>query len=121
LQEEIAKYPSKWQFPDVEFGTDLATKHGRWLAKTKFDAAPFVYNYPKKITAFCMKDNDKDGGETVNATDLLVPSVGELVGGSQGEERLDVLLAKMEELDLDPEEYWWSLDLRQFGHTSRWL
>jgi asparaginyl-tRNA synthetase len=115
LQEEIAKDPSKWQFPDVEFGTDLATEHERWLAETKFDAATFVYNYPKKIKAFYMRDNDKDGGETVNAMDLLVPSVGELVGGSQREERLDVLLAKMEDLDLDPEDYWWYLDLRRFG------
>lgn len=83
LQEEIAKDPSKWQFPDVEFGTDLATEHERWLAETKFESAVFVYNYPKKIKAFYMRDNDEDGGETVNAMDLLVPGVGELVGGSQ--------------------------------------
>lgn len=115
LQEEIAKDPSKWQFPDVEFGTDLATEHERWLAETKFDSAVFVYNYPKKIKAFYMRDNDEDGGETVNAMDLLVPGVGELVGGSQREERLDVLLEKMKEVDLDPEDYWWYLDLRRFG------
>jgi asparaginyl-tRNA synthetase len=83
LQEEISKDPSKWQFPDVEFGTDLATEHERWLAETKFESAVFVYNYPKKIKAFYMRDNDDDGGETVNAMDLLVPGVGELVGGSQ--------------------------------------
>ncbi len=83
LQEEIAKDPSKWQFPEVEFGTDLATEHERWLAETKFESAVFVYNYPKKIKAFYMRDNDDDGGETVNAMDLLVPGVGELVGGSQ--------------------------------------
>lgn len=83
LQEEIAKDPSKWQFPGVEFGTDLATEHERWLAETKFESAVFVYNYPKKIKAFYMRDNDDDGGETVNAMDLLVPGVGELVGGSQ--------------------------------------
>jgi len=83
LQEEIAKDPSKWQFPEVEFGTDLATEHERWLAETKFESAVFVYNYPKKIKAFYMRDNDEDGGETVNAMDLLVPGVGELVGGSQ--------------------------------------
>lgn len=83
LQEEIAKDSSKWQFPDVEFGTDLATEHERWLAETKFDSAVFVYNYPKSIKAFYMRDNDADGGETVNAMDLLVPGVGELVGGSQ--------------------------------------
>mmetsp|Transcript_1877 Transcript_1877/g.4351 ORF Transcript_1877/g.4351 Transcript_1877/m.4351 type:complete len:613 (-) Transcript_1877:185-2023(-) len=115
LQEEIAKDPSKWQFPDVEFGTDLATEHERWLAETKFESAVFVYNYPKQIKAFYMRDNDEDGGETVNAMDLLVPGVGELVGGSQREERLDILMDKMKELDLDPEDYWWYLDLRRFG------
>ena len=83
LQEEIAKDPSKWQFPEVEFGTDLATEHERWLAETKFESAVFVYNYPKSIKAFYMRDNDEDDGETVNAMDLLVPGVGELAGGSQ--------------------------------------
>ena len=83
LQEEIAKDPSKWQFPDVDFGTDLATEHERWLAESKFNTATFVYNYPKSIKAFYMRDNEDDGGETVNAMDLLVPGVGELVGGSQ--------------------------------------
>eukprot|EP00980_Cylindrotheca_fusiformis_P011002 scaffold2526_cov131-Cylindrotheca_fusiformis.AAC.18 len=115
LQEEIAKDPSAWQFPDVEFGTDLSTEHERWLAETKFESCVFVYNYPKKIKAFYMRDNDDDDGETVNAMDLLVPGVGELVGGSQREERLDVLLAKMDELGLDPDDYWWYLDLRRFG------
>merc|ERR1711862_804613 len=57
LQEEIEKDPSKWQFPDVEFGTDLATEHERWLAESKFDSAVFVYNYPKSIKAFYMRDN----------------------------------------------------------------
>jgi len=115
LQEEIAKDPSKWQFPEVEFGTDLATEHERWLAESKFDSCVFIYNYPKIIKAFYMRDNDEDGGETVNAMDLLVPGVGEMVGGSQREERLDVLEAKMAELDLDPVDYWWYLDLRRFG------
>jgi asparaginyl-tRNA synthetase len=115
LQEEIAKDPSKWQFPDVEFGTDLATEHERWLAETKFESAVFVYNYPKSIKAFYMRDNDEDGGETVNAMDLLVPGVGELVGGSQREERLDVLEQKIAELGLNKEDYWWYLDLRRFG------
>ena len=115
LQEEIAKDPSRWQFPDVSFGTDLATEHERWLAETKYDSAVFVYNYPKAIKAFYMKDNDADGGETVNAMDLLVPGVGELVGGSQREDRLSVLVQKMIVLDLDPKDYWWYLDLRRFG------
>ena len=115
LQEEIAKDPSKWQFPEVEFGTDLATEHERWLAETKFNSAVFVYNYPKAIKAFYMRDNDEDGGETVNAMDLLVPGVGELVGGSQREERLEVLEEKLKQQDLDPADYWWYLDLRRFG------
>jgi asparaginyl-tRNA synthetase len=115
LQEEIAKDKSKWQFPDVEFGTDLATEHERWLAETKFESAVFVYNYPKAIKAFYMRDNEDDNGETVNGFDLLVPGVGELVGGSQREERLDVLEAKMSELGLDISQYWWYLDLRRFG------
>jgi asparaginyl-tRNA synthetase len=115
LQKEIAQDPSKWQFPNVEFGTDLATEHERWLAETKFESAVFVYNYPKAIKAFYMRDNDADGGETVNAMDLLVPGVGELVGGSQREERLDVLVQKMDELGLNPDDYWWYLDLRRFG------
>lgn len=115
LQEEIEKDPSKWQFPEVEFGTDLATEHERWLAETKFESAVFVYNYPKSIKAFYMRDNEEDGGETVNAMDLLVPGVGELVGGSQREERLDVLEKKITEVGLDKEDYWWYLDLRRFG------
>lgn len=115
LQAEIEKDPSKWQFPDVKFGTDLATEHERWLAEEKFGRCVFVYNYPKSIKAFYMRDNDEDDGETVNAMDLLVPGVGELVGGSQREDRLDILMEKMAQLDLDPEDYWWYLDLRRFG------
>jgi asparaginyl-tRNA synthetase len=115
LQEEIVKDKSKWQFPDVEFGTDLATEHERWLAESKFQSAVFVYNYPKKIKAFYMRDNDDDNGETVNAMDLLVPGVGELIGGSQREERYDVLVKKMRDMQLNPEDYWWYLDLRRYG------
>lgn len=113
LQDEIAKDPSKWQYPDVEFGTDLSTEHERWLAESKFGTATFVYNYPRSIKAFYMRDNED--GETVAAMDLLVPGVGELVGGSQREERLDVLKAKMAEMGLAEEDYWWYLDLRKYG------
>jgi asparaginyl-tRNA synthetase len=116
LQEEIAKDPSKWQFPVVEFGTDLATEHERWLAETKFESAVFVYNYPRSIKAFYMRNNDDDNGETVHAMDLLVPGVGELIGGSQREERLDVLERKIQEMDgLSLDDYWWYLDLRRYG------
>jgi asparaginyl-tRNA synthetase len=116
LREEIAKDPEAWQFPDVEFGTDLATEHERWLAETKFrNTAVFVYDYPKSIKAFYMRDNDHDGGKTVAAMDLLVPGVGELIGGSQREDRLDVLEQKLEEQGLNSDDYWWYLDLRRFG------
>ena len=115
LQEEIKKDPSKWQFPNVDFGTDLATEHERWLAETKFNSVVFVYNYPAAIKAFYMRNNDEDNGETVNAMDLLVPGVGELVGGSQREERLDVLEQKIVKAGLEPNDYWWYLDLRRFG------
>jgi asparaginyl-tRNA synthetase len=115
LQEEIAKDRKKWQFPDVEFGTDLSTEHERWLAETKFKAPTFVYNYPRAIKSFYMRDNDD--GKTVAATDLLVPGIGELVGGSQREERLDVLCEKLAEFGLKEEDYWWYLDLRRYGST----
>jgi asparaginyl-tRNA synthetase len=129
LREEIARDPTKWQFPNVTFGTDLATEHERWLAESKFQTAVFVYNYPKSIKSFYMRDNDDDGGggdandddnddntkDTVAATDLLVPGVGELIGGSQREDRLDVLVHKMEELGLNVDDYWWYLDLRRYG------
>ena len=74
-----------------------------------------MYNYPAAIKAFYMRGNDADGGETVAAMDLLVPGVGELIGGSQREERLDVLTAKMDKLGLAQEDYWWYLDLRRYG------
>jgi len=117
LQAEIAKDPTKWEYPEVEFGTDLSTEHERWLAEQQFKTATFVYNYPKSIKAFYMRDNDgcEPGKETVAAMDLLVPGVGELIGGSQREERLDKLLEKMGEADLDPADYWWYLDLRRYG------
>ena len=85
LQEEIKKDPKKWQFPDVEFGTDLATEHERWLAEVHAGGrCVFVYDYPRSIKSFYMRDNDDK--QTVAAFDLLAPGVGELVGGSQREE-----------------------------------
>ena len=113
LREEIAKDPSKWEYPEVSFGTDLATEHERWLSETATGRATFVYNYPKEIKSFYMRDNDD--GKTVAAMDLLVPGVGELIGGSQREERLPTLLEKMREQDLNEEDYSWYLDLRRFG------
>lgn len=115
LQEEIAKDKSKWQYPEVEFGTDLATEHERWLAEKKFGSSVFVYNYPRKIKAFYMRDGEGDDKDTCQSFDLLVPGVGELVGGSAREERLEVLRAKLKEFDLIEEDYWWYMDLRRFG------
>ena len=104
LQAEIAKDASKWEFPTVEFGTDLATEHERWITETHFEGTPaFVYNYPKNIKAFYMRDNDD--GKTVGAFDLLVPKMGELTGGSQREERLDVLEKKIVDMGMELEEY----------------
>ncbi|GAB5354424.1 hypothetical protein AAMO2058_000117700 [Amorphochlora amoebiformis] len=112
LKEEIAKDPSKWEYPEVKFGTDLATEHERWICeKWGKGAATFVYNYPRDIKAFYMRDNDD--GKTVAAFDLLVPGVGELAGGSQREERMDVLTKKMQEFDLIEQDYWWYIDLRK--------
>jgi len=119
LQEEMrkpGKQTVKWQFPNLQLGDDLQTEHERWLATAKFDnSCVFVYDYPRKVKSFYMRDNDADDGETVHSFDLLVPRVGELVGGSQREERLDRLHAKIVELGLKPEDYGWYLDLRRFG------
>ncbi|GMH59756.1 hypothetical protein TrST_g1585 [Triparma strigata] len=109
LQEEIKKDPSKWQFPSVTFGTDLQTEHERWLCETYTKKPTFIYDYPTKIKPFYMRLNEDP--ETVAAFDLLVPGIGELVGGSQREERLDVLEGRMEGM----EGYEWYKDLRRYG------
>lgn len=97
----------------VSFGIDLQTEHERYLAETHFQRPVIVYDYPREIKAFYMRANDD--GETVAAMDMLVPRIGELIGGSQREERLDLLEARMAELGQKPEDYWWYLDLRRFG------
>ena len=102
----------KFEYP-VSFGTDLQTEHERFLAEEYFRAPVTVYDYPKDIKAFYMRMNDD--GETVAAMDLLVPRIGELVGGSQREERLDRLVGRIHELGQKEEDYWWYLDLRRFG------
>ena len=102
-------------FP-VSWGIDLATEHERWLAESHFKKPVIVYNYPKDIKAFYMRLNDDN--KTVAAMDVLVPRVGELIGGSQREERLDVLERRMKESGLDPEDYSWYLDLRRFGTVT---
>jgi len=97
----------------VEWGIDLQTEHERFLTEEHFKKPVIVYDYPKTIKAFYMRQNDD--GKTVAAMDVLVPRVGEIIGGSQREERLDVLEARIRELGLPEQEYWWYLDLRRFG------
>ena len=100
----------------VEWGTDLQTEHEKYLTEQVYKKPLFVTDYPKEIKSFYMRQNDD--GKTVAAMDMLVPGIGEIIGGSQREERLDVLLKRMEELGLDEKDYWWYLDLRRFGGTK---
>jgi asparaginyl-tRNA synthetase len=102
----------KFDYP-VEWGSDLQTEHERYLTEEVYKKPVFVIDYPKEIKAFYMRMNDDN--KTVAAMDLLVPGVGEIIGGSQREERLDVLKARMAELELDEDTYWWYLDLRRYG------
>ena len=105
---EAFDYPVNW-------GMDLQTEHERFLAEKHFQRPVFVYNYPKEIKAFYMRMNDDE--KTVAAVDLLVPGVGELIGGSQREERFERLEKRIEELGMDPADYWWYLELRKYGGT----
>ena len=100
----------------VEWGTDLQTEHERFLTEQIYGKPVFVTDYPKEIKAFYMRLNED--GKTVAAADMLVPGVGELIGGSQREERADLLLGRMRELGLDEEEYKWYYDLRRFGSVK---
>ncbi len=102
----------KFEFP-VEYGTNLQSEHERWLTEKHFKCPVTVFNYPKEIKPFYMRLNDD--GKTVTAMDVLVPGIGEIVGGSQREERLDVLEANLRRHNLDPAEYKWYLDLRRYG------
>ena len=110
--EILEKSGEKFDFP-VKWGIDLQTEHERYLTENHFDAPVFVIDYPKEIKAFYMKLN-KDK-KTVSAMDLLVPGVGEIIGGSQREEDHATLKKRIEEMGLDEEDYWWYLDLRRFG------
>ena len=102
----------KFEFP-VEWGSDMQSEHERWLTETKIGKPTVVMDYPKGIKAFYMRCNDD--GKTVAAMDVLAPGVGEIIGGSQREERLDVLDARIEEMGLPKENYWWYRDLRRYG------
>ena len=110
--ELLKKSGANFKFP-VEWGIDLQTEHERYLTEQIFKRPLFVTDYPKDIKAFYMRLNDD--GKTVAAADCLVPGIGEIIGGSQREERLDVLTARMKELGLREEDYWWYLDLRRYG------
>ena len=98
---------------EVAWGKDLQSEHERYLAEKHFNGPVILYDYPKEIKAFYMRLNDD--GKTVRAMDVLVPRIGEIIGGSQREERLEILEARMQGAGLKPEDYWWYLDLRRFG------
>lgn len=110
---ELLKEADKTFEYKVEWGVDLQTEHERYLTEEIYKKPVFVIDYPKDIKAFYMRENEDK--KTVAAMDLLVPGVGEIVGGSQREERLDVLEAKIDELGLNKDDYWWYLELRKYG------
>ena len=110
--EVLKKNNKKFQFP-VEWGVDIQTEHERYLTEAVFKKPVFVTDYPKEIKSFYMKQNPD--GKTVAAADMLVPGIGELIGGSQREEDYDKLVARMDELGLDKSSYDWYLNLRKFG------
>ena len=112
--ELLKKSGKAFEYP-VEWGIDLQTEHERYLTEEIFKKPVFVTDYPKDIKAFYMRMNADN--KTVAAMDLLVPGIGEIIGGSQREERLDILEARMDELGLAKEDYWWYLDLRKYGGT----
>ena len=110
--EKLKEHNDKFEYK-VDFGTDLQTEHERYLTEVIYKKPVFVTDYPKDIKAFYMKQNDDD--KTVRAVDLLVPGIGEILGGSQREENLDKLKNRMKELGLKEEDYKWYLDTRRFG------
>ncbi len=113
--EILEKSKAEFKFP-VYWGVDLQTEHERYLTEQVYKKPIFLIDYPKEIKAFYMRQNDD--GKTVAAMDLLVPGVGEIIGGSQREERLDLLLKRMEECGLDEKDYWWYVNLRKYGGTK---
>ncbi|WP_125154155.1 asparagine--tRNA ligase [Clostridium rectalis] len=111
----LVKSGEKFQYP-VKWGIDLQTEHERYLTEKIYKKPVFVTDYPKDIKAFYMRLNHD--GKTVAAADLLVPGIGEIIGGSQREERLSILESRMKELNLNKEDYWWYLELRKYGETK---
>jgi len=110
--DHLAKAKVKFEFP-VTWGMDLQSEHERYLCEDLCQRPVVVMDYPREIKAFYMRQNDD--GKTVAAMDVLAPGIGEIIGGSQREERLDVLDARIREMGLDPAEYWWYRDLRRYG------
>jgi asparaginyl-tRNA synthetase len=110
--ELLKKSGQKFEFP-IDYGLNLQSEHERWLTEKHFKCPVTVFNYPNEIKPFYMRLNDD--GKTVTAMDLLVPGIGEIVGGSQREERLDVLEENMRRHKMDPADYKWYLDLRRYG------
>ena len=103
----------KFQFPIEEWGADLQSEHERFLVEKHFECPVVLFDYPKEIKAFYMKLNDD--GKTVAAMDVLFPGIGEIIGGSQREDKYDILKTKMKDMNVDEEELWWYLDTRKFG------
>jgi asparaginyl-tRNA synthetase len=110
--ENAAAKGKKFEFP-VKWGTDLQSEHERYLTEELVGRPVVVMNYPKEIKAFYMRVNDD--GKTVAAMDVLAPGIGEIIGGSQREERLDVLDNRLDEMKLNKQSYWWYRDLRRYG------
>ena len=110
--KELEKHNDKFEYP-VSWGTDLQTEHERFLSEKLFGKPVFVTDYPKDIKAFYMKLNPD--GKTVAATDLLVPGIGEIIGGSQREDDFEKLDKRLEDFGLNKEDYWWYMDLRRYG------
>jgi len=112
LLQSPAYKKKKFQY-DIKWGIDLQSEHERYLVEKHFKKPVIVTNYPKEIKAFYMRQNDD--GKTVAAMDILAPGIGEIVGGSQREERLDKLTERMQQMNIPEKELWWYLDTRRFG------
>jgi len=117
LRDSTPNKKKKFQYLIEEWGADLQSEHERFLVEKHFKCPVILFDYPAKIKAFYMRlnDNTEPGKETVRAMDILFPGIGEIVGGSQREERYDVLVEKMKAIGIDEEELWWYLDTRRFG------
>ena len=110
--EILQKSGKQFEYP-VSYGVDLQTEHERYLTEEYAKCPMTVYNYPKEIKPFYMRLNDDN--KTVAAMDMLVPGIGEIIGGSQREERLDLLVENLKRQDIQPKDYWWYVDSRRYG------